>query len=86
MLGGFAERKFGLRAWCAANGVKIAATTKAAKMDEICRHAFAAHVLENELKGSSKQWSGLDYKRVSDRLELIPPDPEPADGGQGTLL
>ena len=82
----FAERKFGLRAWCAANGVKIAATTKAAKMDEICRHAFAAHVLENELKGSSKQWSGLDYKRVSDRLELIPPDPEPADGGQGTLL
>jgi hypothetical protein len=38
------------------------------------RHAFAARVLDDESKGSSKSWDSIDYKRVSDALEAIPPD------------
>jgi hypothetical protein len=38
------------------------------------RHAFACRVLDDETKGSSKTWDSIDYKRVSDALEAIPPD------------
>jgi hypothetical protein len=38
------------------------------------RHQFAADVLGDNLKRSSTSWSQSDYKRVSDRLELVQPD------------
>jgi len=45
-----------------------------AKDDEARRHAFAAAVLDNEAKGSSKTWGVSDYQRVTTALEAIPPD------------
>ena len=38
------------------------------------RHAFAARVLEDEAKGSSKTWSQADYKAVSDALGAVERD------------
>jgi hypothetical protein len=64
----FKKREANLVRWLVGEGIEAPADERAA------RHAFAAFVLGDPKKGSSSTWTDSEFKRVRDRLELIPPD------------